>query len=366
MKAEGVKAPEQKVLITDRNKEESKGEEPEAQQDQQESFDPYEFADEKDCLANYNEEWAEKLVACPKWDQKRDLLQDLAKDTAVIRLKPYDTSSLVTCLKKTLTDSNIVVAQLSIKICGQLAGALRTHFKESAKALVNPLLKKFAEKRTQVISDNQAALQNFLQACSLPELLENVMPALQDKNPNVIRYSSKFIESGVKLTFIDDLQDMKGQLIPALFALTNHSDKDVRDAALEVCGLFKGRLGEAIVGQYFKDLNAQKLAKINEAAGKYEKTDFDMTKKERAKKAKQDATPVVDERKDVDDFKKVIESLDAGEDAFQPKPAGKKKPAGPPAGFLERQKKATEKVEAPPLEEEKGGDAAGSGDADAP
>lgn len=68
MKAEGVKAPEQKVLITDRNKEESKGEEPEAQQDQQESFDPYEFADEKDCLANYNEEWAEKLVACPKWD----------------------------------------------------------------------------------------------------------------------------------------------------------------------------------------------------------------------------------------------------------------------------------------------------------
>lgn len=88
---------------------------------------------------------------------------------------------------------------------------------------------------------------------------------------------------------------MKGQVIPALFTLTNHSDKDVRDAALEVLGLLKGRLGEAIVGQYFKDLNAQKLQKINESAAKYEKTDFDLSKKERAKKKGKDVTPVADD-----------------------------------------------------------------------
>lgn len=41
---------------------------------------------------------------------------------------------------------------------------------------------------------------------------------------------------------------MKGQIIPALFTLTNHSDKDVRDAALDVLGVLKGRLGEAIIG----------------------------------------------------------------------------------------------------------------------
>lgn len=60
-----------------------------------------------------------------------------------------------------------------------------------------------------------------------------------------------------------------------------------------------------------------------------------MSKKERAKKAKKDATPAVDEWKDVDDFKKVIENLDADNDSFKP-PAPKKKPAGPPAGFLDR------------------------------
>lgn len=93
---------------------------------------------------------------------------------------------------------------------------------------------------------------------------------------------------------------------------------------------------------------------MNEAAEKYVKTEFDMTKKERAKMAKKDATPVVDERKDVDDFKKVIENFEV-EDAMA-KPAPKKKPAGgPPAGFLDRQKKAAEKPSAPvaPKEEEK-------------
>jgi hypothetical protein len=49
---------------------------------------------------------------------------------------------------------------------------------------------------------------------------------------------------------------MKSQLIPMMVSLTNHSDKDVRDAALEALGLLKGRLGEAIVGQHYKDLNA--------------------------------------------------------------------------------------------------------------
>lgn len=90
-------------------------------------------------------------------------------------------------------------------------------------------------------------------------MLENVIPALSDKNPNVVKYTCKFIEEGVKSTYIDDLSDIKNQLIPALTSNTNHSDSEVRDAILECLGLLKGRLGEAIVGTYFKDLNPQKL-----------------------------------------------------------------------------------------------------------
>lgn len=44
-------------------------------------------------------------------------------------------------------------------------------------------------------------------------------------------------------------------LVPALLKLTDHSESAVRDAMLESLGLIKGRLGEAVVGTFFKDLN---------------------------------------------------------------------------------------------------------------
>lgn len=43
-----------------------------------------------------------------------------------------------------------------------------------------------------------------------------------------------------------------------------------------------------MVGQFFKDLNPQKLNKVNEAAAKYEKTKFDESKKDAKKKNKKD------------------------------------------------------------------------------
>lgn len=70
----------------------------------------------------------------------------MANEIETTRLKPYDTSSVVTALKKLLTETNINVFHLSIKVSGFLAKGLRQNFKEGAKNLVLSLLKKFAEK----------------------------------------------------------------------------------------------------------------------------------------------------------------------------------------------------------------------------
>jgi len=45
------------------------------------------------------------------------------------------------------------------------------------------------------------------------------------------------------------------EVIPVIIKLTEHSESQVRDAILETFGLLKGRLGEAVVGSFFKDLN---------------------------------------------------------------------------------------------------------------
>ena len=105
------------------------------------------MADEKDCLSKYNDEWTEKVLAASKWSDKKDMLQALFEDISTTRLKPCDTTALVTALKKLVTDSNINVFHLAIKDTGLLSKGLRQNFREGAKALALPLMKRFAEKR---------------------------------------------------------------------------------------------------------------------------------------------------------------------------------------------------------------------------
>jgi len=273
MAAEGVKVPDApKVLLLDRHPEEWKDEE---MKGEEEGFDPYEMADEKDCLSKYNDDWTEKILAAAKWNDKKDMLQALFDDINTTRLKPTDTTSLIAALKKLLTDSNINVFHLSIKVTGLLSKGLRQNFREGAKQLASPLMKRFAEKRPQIISDISSTLAVFLVSCPFNELLESAIVSLSDKNPNVVKFSTKFIDEGVKQTYIDELTNIKNDIIPVLMGLTNHSDSEVRDAILESLGLLKGRLGETIVSSFLKDLNTQKMAKVNESAAKYEKTKYD-------------------------------------------------------------------------------------------
>ena len=57
------------------------------------------------------------------------------------------------------------------------------------------------------------------------------------------------------MTYIDEFMTFYKEIIPPLIKLTDHSESAVRDAILETLGLVKGRLGEALVGGFFKDLN---------------------------------------------------------------------------------------------------------------
>ena len=37
---------------------------------EEEKFDAFEYAEEKDCLKKYDEAWSEKIIAAPKWSDK--------------------------------------------------------------------------------------------------------------------------------------------------------------------------------------------------------------------------------------------------------------------------------------------------------
>lgn len=165
---------------------------------EEEKFDAFDFAEEKDCLKKYDDAWCEKILGAPKWSDKKDMLTELIADIDTPKIKPGDSNALVTALKKLLTDSNITVFHWSIKSVGYLAKGLWENFREGAKTLVLQVLKKFAEKRTQINEDTKVAVQNILMSVPLIEVLESVVTSLADKNPNVIKYTAGFLDEGVR------------------------------------------------------------------------------------------------------------------------------------------------------------------------
>ena len=64
---------------------------------------------------------------------------------------------------------------LAIKSIGFLAKGLRENFKEGAKSLVSGCLKKFAEKRPQIIEDLKTTLVSMLNSTNLMEISESVL-----------------------------------------------------------------------------------------------------------------------------------------------------------------------------------------------
>ena len=155
----------------------------------------------------------------------------------------------------------------------------------------------------------------------MPLLLESITPTFADKNPNVLKCTCQVLESGVRSTYIDELQEICPQLIETQMPLTTHQDAGVRDAALTTLGVLKGRLGESFMAQHFKDMNPQKMTKVNEGAESVEGSKFDQPKVQKKAPKPKKEEPV---------------AMDVDEPAPPPKKKKKKAAGGPPSSFLKR------------------------------
>ena len=60
--------------------------------------------------------------------------------------------------------------------------------------------------------------------------------------------------------------------------LSEDPDGEVRNSALQCIGIFKGRLGEGAMSNYFKDMNPQKIGKVNESSKAVKPSKYDNKK----------------------------------------------------------------------------------------
>lgn len=111
------------------------------------------------------------------------------------------------------------------------------------------------------------------------------MPMITNVAPGVKNGTIKMVEKQAVITYIDVLQRVADSYLPAIQKMIDDKDGGVRDNALHCMGILKGRLGEAIVSKYVKDLNPQKMGKLEEAAKEIKPSKYDRPENWKPKKA---------------------------------------------------------------------------------
>ena len=180
----------------------------------------------------------------------------------------------------------VPVSIAATKICGILAERLKRDFDPYAKQLVVPIIYRFKEKKTNIMDTCHAALESFLNCINIEQMKDDLIstglldkPATTDKSlqvtPSMKKNTCVFLEKAAQQTYIDVLQRVSSDFLSALIKLSDDPDAETRAAGLQVIGIFKGRLGEAAMSNYLKDMIPQKLAKVNEAAKTVQPSKYD-------------------------------------------------------------------------------------------
>jgi len=217
--------------------------------------DALEFAPEVDILPTFTVEWQEATAGIKKWNEKKDKLEEIVAACKNKKVKPGHFDNLSNFLKKEIAATNINTSLAAIDAGTAIGEGMRQPFGPQIKILLPAVLKKFKEKRGIV----QISCNNFcdvaIKCSDLAELGPEYIPSITDVAPGVKTGTLKFIEKAAIITYIDKLQNIAPELLPAMVKAIDDKDAGVRETALHCMGILKGRLGDGVTSKHLAGVN---------------------------------------------------------------------------------------------------------------
>lgn len=238
---------------------------------QREEVDPMDLIDPVDILSKLPKDFYDKLEA-KKWQDRKESLEALQKLLENPKLESGDYGDCVKALKKVLTkDTNVVLVAMAGKCLACLAKGLGKKFTPYALACVSGILEKFKEKKTNVVIALREAIDAIYPSTTLDAMQEDLMEALNNKNPSIKAETASFLARAFARTQPTVLnKKLIKAYTTALLKTLNESDPTVRDSSAEALGTLLKLLGEKAVNPYLVDVDALKMAKIKECSEKAE------------------------------------------------------------------------------------------------
>lgn len=234
-----------------------------------EPIDPLDLIDPVDILSKIPKDFYEKLEA-KKWQDRKEAMESIEPLLQNPKLESGDYGDLVRALKKIISkDTNVILVAMGGKSLCNLAKGLNKKFQPYAGACVPAILEKFKEKKTNVVTALRDAIDAIYPSTNLEAIQEDIIEALNSKNPSVKTETAMFMSRSFTKTIPTALnKKLLKVYVTALLKTLNESDPGVRDASAEAIGTAMKLVGEKQISPYLTDVDALKVQKITECCEK--------------------------------------------------------------------------------------------------
>ncbi|XP_060518402.1 protein mini spindles isoform X2 [Cylas formicarius] len=241
------------------------------EEDAPKEIDPYDLADPVNILSKLPKDFYEKIEA-KKWQERKDVLEIVENLLKSPKLENGDYGDLVRALKKVVQkDSNVICVAMAARCIAGLAAGLKRQFQIYSVSLVSTLLEKFKEKKQNVLTALRDAIDGVYLTTNIEAILEDVLEALNNKNPSVKSETSLFLARAFTKTLPraitkKHLKAVVGVLVKNL----NEPDPTVRESTAETLGTLMKLVGEKAIGPFLVEIEKDTL-KMNKVREYYEK-----------------------------------------------------------------------------------------------
>nr|VZI25513.1 unnamed protein product [Spirometra erinaceieuropaei] len=228
-------------------------------------LDAYALADPVNILSKIpNDYWGK--IEDKKWQERKEALTLVEQLTDVIKLDNGDYSSLMNSLIKVISkDTNILLVGQSAKIVAQIANALRDGFKPYAVSTIKACFEKFKEKKPTVLVAIRAAADAAQKSVTLDGIQEDVMEALNNKNPGIRAETALFLSRiFAKMTIVTLNKKLLKTFVVPLLKCSADMVLEVREAAFCALGTAMFVVTEKNISPFLADIDNIRLNRIKE------------------------------------------------------------------------------------------------------
>jgi CLASP N terminal len=227
------------------------------------NLDVYDIADAKDIFIKFNDKWIESVLDMDKWVDKKQALEILNSEANYPKIVEKSAAALVGMAKRLINDSNVNVMLQAMKLVGLLAKGQRKYFENYAKQFFPIFLSKLKDKKTQVIQETYATLENLLFSVNLEYLNDDIKEVLEDKTPTLKLNVTVWLENLLSNFPLDQLTKSIKNLAIMIKKNTDDSNAEVRTESFKLLSIMLKRFPETL-NLALKDFPSAKMKKIEE------------------------------------------------------------------------------------------------------